>query len=546
MSSSPRPFLPDEVVLLGQDGRAIGTADRLTVHTGDTPLHQAFSTYLFNDRGDTLLTRRALHKATWPGVWTNSCCGHPRPGEALADAARRRIHEELGLVVGPLTMVLPDFRYRAVDASGIVENELCPVFVGFVGDDEPAPDPDEVVEHAWVPWPNMVLAAAATPQLYSPWSVLQVPALASRLPRVVCPPADGRDGLADCKDDVDALLRAALGSLADAWGRFDDGLGVDVLPRDLPAWLDDLLLTGGKRLRVAMAYWGFVAAGGRPDSPSYHHLVRAAAALETLHLFALIHDDVMDGSTSRRGRPSAHVQADEWHRRAGGVGEADVFGRNLAVLLGDLAHTVADQLVDALPRAMRTVWYELCVELIVGQRADLTGAASGRRDLGHARHVARLKSGCYTVERPLDLGALAAGATDDVRAYLSAYGREVGQAFALRDDMLGVWGEPARTGKPAGDDLAEAKATVIWSLAHERLTGEASEALSRLGTPDARPGDVPRVRAALAEAGIPGDIERRIRDHYSAAVARLSDAHLSAAGVRGLTEAARLVAWRDS
>ena len=187
-----------------------------------------------------------------------------------------------------------------------------------------------------------------------------------------------------------------------------------------------------------MSYWGFLAAGGTHGSADYRYLIRAAAALEALHLFALVHDDVMDESASRRGRPSAHVEATRWHAASRGVGDATLFGTNIAVLLGDLAHTVADRIADDLPRPLRKVWYALCVELVAGQRADLTGAAAGRRDLAHAQHVARLKSGRYSIERPLELGALAAGAMPEVVDTLLRCGEHIGRAFALRDDYLGV------------------------------------------------------------------------------------------------------------
>ena len=164
----PDVAVADEVVLLDEQGQPVGAADRRSVHTRQTPLHLAFSTYLSNARGEVLVTRRALGKTTWPGVWTNSACGHPRPGEDIEDAARRRIREELGLVVGPLMPVLPDFRYRAVDASGIVENEFCPVFIGHVSSSRVAPDPDEVAEHAWVRWEDLVAAITATPSATSP------------------------------------------------------------------------------------------------------------------------------------------------------------------------------------------------------------------------------------------------------------------------------------------------------------------------------------------------------------------------------------------
>ncbi len=170
--------VPDEVVLLDDRGRPVGTADRLAVHGSDTPLHLAFSLHLLDTDGRTLLTRRALTKRTWPGVWTNSCCGHPRPGEPVAEAVRRRVGEELGLVVEAPRLVLPTFRYRAVDASGVVEHELCPVHVAVVEPRTPlSPDPDEVTESEWVPWSALHAAVSSTPVVFSPWAVSQVLAL---------------------------------------------------------------------------------------------------------------------------------------------------------------------------------------------------------------------------------------------------------------------------------------------------------------------------------------------------------------------------------
>ncbi|MCW2867192.1 MAG: isopentenyl-diphosphate delta-isomerase [Marmoricola sp.] len=171
----------DEVVLLDPDGTPTGTAARATVHDRDTPLHLAFSLHLLDADGRTLLTRRALDKRTWPGVWTNSCCGHPRPGEAPAAAARRRVAEELGIEVTAPRVVLPSFSYRAVDASGLVENELCPVHVVGVDaaevDAALRPDPREVAETAWVAWEDLHGAAVRAPMAFSPWVVDQLVAL---------------------------------------------------------------------------------------------------------------------------------------------------------------------------------------------------------------------------------------------------------------------------------------------------------------------------------------------------------------------------------
>ena len=166
----------DRVVLLDANRAVIGDEDRAAVHSASTPLHLAFSLYLFDDAGQVLVTRRALTKATWPGVWTNSCCGHPRPGEAIEEALRRRLHEELGLEVSDLRCALPDFAYRAQDASGIWENEVCPVFVGrAVHPGGPfEPNPDEVMDWTWASWADLRPAVSGAPFAFSPWAVQQV------------------------------------------------------------------------------------------------------------------------------------------------------------------------------------------------------------------------------------------------------------------------------------------------------------------------------------------------------------------------------------
>ncbi|MCT2183075.1 MULTISPECIES: isopentenyl-diphosphate Delta-isomerase [Brevibacterium] len=162
----------ERVVLLDEAARPIGSMPKSEVHTADTPLHSAFSCYLIDDEDRILLTRRALTKAAWPGVWTNSFCGHPAPGEDIEDALVRRADQELGTTVTAVTVIAPDFRYRAVDAGGIVENEVCPVYVARIASPLD-PSPAEVAEWSWTPIAEVRAALSATPFVFSPWMVDQ-------------------------------------------------------------------------------------------------------------------------------------------------------------------------------------------------------------------------------------------------------------------------------------------------------------------------------------------------------------------------------------
>lgn len=180
----------DLVILLDDDGNQVGTAPRATVHSQHTPRHLAFSCHVLDVGGRVLLTRRALTKVAWPGVWTNTCCGHPQIGETIIDAAVRRTHQELGLDLDPRRMrvVLPGFSYRATDAGGIVEDELCPVVVARLSLPEELvelnPDPDEVEEVTWVGWQDMYGLARSMPALLSPWAVEQMLEFGPELPVV--------------------------------------------------------------------------------------------------------------------------------------------------------------------------------------------------------------------------------------------------------------------------------------------------------------------------------------------------------------------------
>ncbi len=351
--------------------------------------------------------------------------------------------------------------------------------------------------------------------------------------------------------EVDAVLCEVLLDLGQLWSRTTDLAGpVDVLgEEDLPHQLQQLVFAGGKRIRPAMCHWGWVSAGGHRRSRSTGgdsgSVVTIAAALELLHVFALVHDDVMDESESRRGLPTVHVRSGRLHQLANAAGDGRRFGDSMAMLVGDLAHAEADHLVAGLERPLRDLWRLLVVELVSGQRRDITGSAAGRRDLPHAREVARMKSGGYTVQRPLQLGAVAAGADPDVLEALTTYGRHLGEAFALRDDILGVWGDPARTGKPAGDDLVAGKPTVIIALADHRLTGSDRVLLDLIGSPRLSVEHVTVLQQTIAASGVLDEVESMIKTELEAALTALDGDLLDPAGVAGLTELARQIAWRD-
>lgn len=171
----------EQVVLLDEDGEPSGAMAKSQVHSESTPLHLAFSCYLYNDEGLLLVTRRALSKVAWPGAWTNSFCGHPQPGESVQDAVHRRAEQELGAAVGSVHVVAPDFRYRAVDPGGIVENEVCPVYTATL-DSPLEPNPEELAQWQWVDPAQLRAAAAAAPFAFSPWMVEQLPLVPSASP----------------------------------------------------------------------------------------------------------------------------------------------------------------------------------------------------------------------------------------------------------------------------------------------------------------------------------------------------------------------------
>jgi geranylgeranyl diphosphate synthase type I len=295
-------------------------------------------------------------------------------------------------------------------------------------------------------------------------------------------------------------------------------------------------VSGGKRFRAAFCYWGFRAVV--PDVPDERALLRACAALELLHASALVHDDYMDASDTRRGRPATHRTFEGAHRDAGWAGAAEQYGAAAAILLGDLLLTWADELLrkcgfpaDRVTAALDV--FDLCrSEVIAGQFLDVSVQARGRADVDTAMTVLRYKSAKYSIERPLHIGAALAGGSARVLEQLSAFGLPLGEAFQLRDDELGVFGDPAVTGKPAGDDLVEGKRTVLMALALDGASAEQAALLDRaLGSP-LTPADVEQLREVIVESGALAQVETVIDE-----LARLSLGALERADISDVARA---------
>lgn len=324
-----------------------------------------------------------------------------------------------------------------------------------------------------------------------------------------------------------AAFRADVQAALDVFMRSHATTIADISPELIPT-TDALhgLLAGGKRLRPACCYWGYVGAGGDNEQA----IVTASAALELLQASALIHDDVMDRSDTRRGLPSIHRQFELHHRQQQMFGSAENFGTAAAILIGDLALAWADTMyyesgfdAVALQRG-KPVLDAMRTELMAGQFLDVLEQARGGGDVQRAQQVMRFKTTAYTIERPLHLGAALAGAPPATFAAYTAFGVPLGEAFQLRDDLLGVFGDAAETGKPAGDDLREGKRTVLIAIAQERADAADRTTLeSLIGLPTLDEHGIEVVRAILERTGARAAVESRIAVNRDRALAALDN-----------------------
>lgn len=338
---------------------------------------------------------------------------------------------------------------------------------------------------------------------------------------------------------VDAVLADTITTQRATWTAVDADLGV--VFDEIAA----LVLGGGKRLRPQFCHWGWIAAGGQVSSPIPD---RIGAAVELLHAMALFHDDVIDDAAMRRGQATTHRRISAGHARSGWSGESRRFGEGAAILIGDITFVLSDSLMDGVSAGARQVWHELRMEMNIGQFLDTLGSARRERRVEVAERICRLKSSKYTIERPLHLGALAA---DEVRGaamlpMLSEYGLPLGDAFQMRDDILGAFGDPAVTGKPVGGDFREGKPTPMLARAFSAATTEQRVILDMVGSTDLDDAAVARIQQVVIDTGALEEMESvvlRLRDR---AIGALDSTRMAGNAHDELVKLADSVTRRDA
>lgn len=320
----------------------------------------------------------------------------------------------------------------------------------------------------------------------------------------------------------------------------------------LIAGLEEFVLGGGKRIRPAFAYWGWRAVSNKAADAQ---VLLLFSALELLHASALVHDDVIDRSATRRGRPTTHMKFAALHRNRQWQGPSDRFGTSAAILLGDLALAWADDIVAGVDlsrqarRRVLRVWADIRTEVLGGQYLDILAEASAAESVASAMTVNTFKTASYTVSRPLQLGVAAAADRPDVHNLFHEVGTDLGVAFQLRDDVLGVFGDPAVTGKPSGDDLRSGKRTVLLGEAIELADKSDPLAANLLRTSigsDLTDAQVAELCAVIEGVGALAVVEERIETLTQRALAALAAAPINASAKAGLSEMARTAANRSA
>lgn len=323
---------------------------------------------------------------------------------------------------------------------------------------------------------------------------------------------------------------------------------LDIGPELVPVAkaMSDFITQGGKRFRPIFAYLGYLGSGAE----AREEILRACTSLELVHVCALIHDDVMDGSDTRRNKPAIHKAFQQYHQDSSYKGSSERFGSSSAILMGDLALVWADRLLvesgisgDEFLQ-VQSVFADMRDELMAGQYLDVLEGALATTSIDRSLKVARYKSGKYSIERPLHFGAALSGKKELMGAY-SSFGLPLGEAFQLRDDLLGVFGDPSLTGKPAGDDLREGKRTALIAIAMDRATDvQLKDLKSNFGDPNLSSEQIYLLQEIIISTGAVSHIESMIKELTDTSLAALKHGGITPAGINLLTELAILATNR--
>ncbi|EEN88434.1 MULTISPECIES: polyprenyl synthetase family protein [Rhodococcus] len=345
--------------------------------------------------------------------------------------------------------------------------------------------------------------------------------------------------------ELPGLFEAALRDFFDSRRELVSNIGGGY--EEAVSTLEAFVLRGGKRVRPSFAWTGWLGAGGDPNGKNADAVIRACAALELVQACALVHDDIIDASTTRRGFPTVHVEFENQHRDEEWSGDSAHFGEAVAILLGDLALAWADDMIresgispEAAAR-VSPVWSAMRTEVLGGQFLDISNEARGDETVEAAMRVNRYKTAAYTIERPLHLGAALFGADAELVDAYRTFGTDIGIAFQLRDDLLGVFGDPSVTGKPSGDDLIAGKRTVLFAMALARADAAdpaAAELLRNgIGT-QLTDTEVDTLRQVITDLGAVTDVETQIDTLVEAAANALDSSTATAESKARLTDMA--------
>lgn len=337
---------------------------------------------------------------------------------------------------------------------------------------------------------------------------------------------------------VNAVLAKSISASAARWTAVQADLD------EVFVEIDALVMGGGKRLRPQFSHWGWVAVGGSADA---EESARIGAAIELLHAAALFHDDIIDDADTRRGRITTHKTIAQHHGTNGWTGESRRHGEGSTILIGDITYVMSDALMDNLPAAARPLWHDLRLEMNIGQYLDVLGSARETRSVAEADLICRMKSAKYTIERPLHIGAVAAHPErgQALMPMLSAYGLPLGDAFQMRDDILGAYGDTEVTGKPVGGDFREGKPTPLLARAHQMANKQHLDVLAKVGQPGLSDEDIAEIQQVVIDTGALKAMEDLISSNHAQAVHALEKSQMQGESYNALVHLADVVTQRN-